>query len=437
MTTDVVVVGAGVAGLAATSELVRAGVRVRVLEARNRTGGRIHTIRDPSLPHPLELGAEFVHELTPALRALLDDAGIGLIPLEGEQWRADGGRLTRDERAFERITKIIERLGRTVPPDRSVADSLELLDDVNEQERGQLLQYVRGFHAADPARASTAAIADAEANGTGGASGDQYRVRGGYAAVVDALAARLPSDALVFDARVARINWRVGDARITSFNAHGDARTDVASSVVITVSLGVLTAAAPDIDFEPQPPVLAWTGEALAMGSALRVLLQFRERFWVDLRDERDRSAASASFFHTTSARLPVWWTQHPRDVPLLTGWAGGPHAAELSALDDAALRAVALDVLAAQLGVDRTHLGDLLVGFWRSRWDTDPYARGAYSYVLTGGLEFAGNITQSVGDTLYFAGEACVGGAARGTVHGALASGLAAAQQVLSRVAR
>lgn len=437
MTTDVVVVGAGVAGLAAAGKLARAGMGVRVLEARDRAGGRIQTIHDPGLNYPLELGAEFVHELTPALRALLEDAGIELIPLAGEQWRSDYGRLAREARSFERVTKVIERMGRTTPPDRSVADALALLDDVDEHDRRRVLQYVRGFHAADPARASAAAIADAEADVSVGVGGDQYRVRGGYAAVVDALAARIPADALVLDTRVARIKWRVGDAHITSFNAHGEMRTDVASSVVITVPLGVLTAAAPDIDFEPQPPVLARTGEALAMGSALRVLLHFREPFWAGLRDERGNTAASASFFQTTSDRLPVWWTQHPRDVPLLVGWTGGPYARELSALDDAALRTVALDVLADQFGIDRMHLDDLLVGFWRSRWDTDPFARGAYSYALTGGLEFAGEITRPVGDTLYFAGEACAGGAGRGTVHGALASGMAAAQQVISRVPR
>src|SRR5690606_28628752 len=70
--TDVLVIGAGVAGLAAAGELVRAGLRVRVLEARDRIGGRVDTLRDPSLPVPIELGAEFVHELTPELRAILD-----------------------------------------------------------------------------------------------------------------------------------------------------------------------------------------------------------------------------------------------------------------------------------------------------------------------------------------------------------------------------
>lgn len=436
MNTDVLVIGAGVAGLAAAGELVRAGLRVRVLEARDRIGGRVDTLRDPSLPVPIELGAEFVHELTPELRAILDNAGIELVRIEGEQWRADHGRLARDDRTFSRIMSAIERMGRMTPPDRSVADALARLSDVSDDDHRRVLQYVRGFHAVDPDRASVAAIAAAEAGGEGGAGGDQYRVRGGYSAIVDALAAALPAGTIATGTRVTRVTWRVGDARVTSVGPGDAVRSDSASSVIVTVPLGVLTDAVPDIAFDPHPPVLEDVRAAIAMGSAVRVVLLFREQFWSELSDAEGHTAARASFFYTASDRLAVWWTQHPIDVPLLVGWAGGPAARELSSLDDAALRTVALDVLSAQLGVDRTRLDDMLDGFWRSRWDTDPFARGAYSYVQTGGLDTAGRITQPVGDTLFFAGEACVGGGARGTVHGALASGYAAAQQVLSRVA-
>ena len=435
MDSDVLVIGAGVAGLAAAGELARGGLRVRVLEARDRIGGRILTERDPASPIPIELGAEFVHDLTPELRRLFEGAGIELVPLEGDQWRVDRGRLHRDEEVFARMADIIQRMGRTTPPDRSVADALAAMDDIDEDDRRGVLQYVRGFHATDPARASAAAIAEAESQSSA-ADEDQYRVRDGYSALIDSLAAALPAGSIQLDAHVARIAWRVGDVRVTTLDAHGVEHIHTASTAIITVPLGVLTRDAPDIDFDPRPAVLEQARSGIAMGSALRVVLLFRERFWTHLEDDSGRSAQNASFFHTTSDQLPVWWTQHPRDVPLLVGWSGGPQAHVLAMLDDAALRDVALDVLSAQFAIDRQHLDAQLDGFWRSHWDTDPYARGAYSYVLTDGSDAAHALTKRVSDTLYFAGEACVEGAARGTVHGALASGLAAAEQVLSRVA-
>src|SRR5690606_6131909 len=106
------------------------------------------------------------------------------------------------------------------------------------------------------------------------------------------------------------------------------------------------------------------------------------------------------------------------------------------SGLDDAALREVALDVLSSQLSLERARLDADLTGFWRSHWDTDPYAHGAYSYVLTGGLEASRRLCETVDGALLFAGEACAGGSARGTVHGAIASGIAAARQVLAQLA-
>ena len=72
--TDVVVIGAGVAGLAAAADLAARGVRVVVLEARDRIGGRIDTRRDPGVPIPIELGAECLHGAAPETTAIVDAA---------------------------------------------------------------------------------------------------------------------------------------------------------------------------------------------------------------------------------------------------------------------------------------------------------------------------------------------------------------------------
>ena len=81
--TDVLVLGAGVSGLAAAARLTQAGCTVGVLEARDRVGGRIHTLRDGRWPVPVELGAEFVQGCIPMLLALAGQAGLPIVELGG------------------------------------------------------------------------------------------------------------------------------------------------------------------------------------------------------------------------------------------------------------------------------------------------------------------------------------------------------------------
>jgi monoamine oxidase len=80
---SIIVVGAGVAGLAAGRELLRAGLTPIVLEARDRIGGRILTVHDPKFPFPIELGAEFVHGRHPALWKVIEESGVPVEPVPG------------------------------------------------------------------------------------------------------------------------------------------------------------------------------------------------------------------------------------------------------------------------------------------------------------------------------------------------------------------
>src|SRR5437763_13393656 len=95
--TDVLVLGAGVSGLAAAARLAQAGCSVRVLEARRRIGGRVHTLRDEKWPIPIDLGAEFIQGRIPALFGLAAQAGQPVVELGGSRWRWRGGRLTELE----------------------------------------------------------------------------------------------------------------------------------------------------------------------------------------------------------------------------------------------------------------------------------------------------------------------------------------------------
>src|SRR5919202_6407632 len=93
--TDVLVLGAGVSGLAAAARLAQDGCTVRVLEARDRVGGRIFTRRGGHWPVPVELGAEFVQGRVQALLTLARQTGLPVIELDGARWQSRAGQLLR------------------------------------------------------------------------------------------------------------------------------------------------------------------------------------------------------------------------------------------------------------------------------------------------------------------------------------------------------
>ena len=124
-----------------------------------------------------------------------------------------------------------------------------------------------------------------------------------------------------------------------------------------------------------------------------------------------------------------MWWSS--RTEPIVTGWAGGPAALALRDLAPREIFARAIASLAKLLQVRRSALAGAVLDWETHNWSRDPLARGAYSFVRAGCDEAAVRLQRAVAQTLFFAGEATASGEETGTVHGALASGLRAAEEV------
>src|ERR1700731_1060047 len=158
-TPDVLILGAGMAGLNAARALAQAGLRVLVLEAQNRIGGRILTERLGSHGDQIiELGAAFVHGRPPELLALSAEAGLPLTERDGSMLSFEDGRIIgRGEEERADLFAPLEKLEDLSGPDLSFAEFLDR-EQIPEQERHALIGYVEGFNAADHHRISAASL---------------------------------------------------------------------------------------------------------------------------------------------------------------------------------------------------------------------------------------------------------------------------------------
>ena len=159
------------------------------------------------------------------------------------------------------------------------------------------------------------------------------------------------------------------------------------------------------------------------MGSVVKAVLRFREPVWAS------KPLRKADFIHAPGAPFPTWWRAGPPELPVVTGWAGGPAASKLAKGDPLP---AALASLARVLGRSASDLEGLLESESIVDWGRDPYARGAYVYHLA---EAPGSASAELAvpeeDTIFFAGEATSLRERGGTVDGALESGLRAAREL------
>ena len=407
---DVVIIGGGAAGLTAAQELLRAGLRVCCLEAQDRIGGRILTMHDALAPMPIELGAEFVHGRPPGIALLAQQAGAELLEVGGRAVTLpEGGDL--EEPAGDVLEDLADSV--TGKHDETFESWLKRTKYPDEKKY-EAMAFVEGFNAARGDVIGVASLA-AERRASAAIEGDRaFRVRPGYNTILRPLAAGVD---VRLNSIVEGIAWKAG--AVTVQVQGGDAIR--ARRVVITVSLGVLQGGA--IRFDPEPEEMLEAAHALRFGDAFRVTFLFERSFW-----DENRETKGAGFLFSDEPLFPVWWTARPVEAPLITGWSAGPKADALLGQGEAAVVARALGALSRITKAPAPPP----VAAWFHDWHADPFARGAYSYVPAGAMPARRKLAEPVADTLYFAGEHTDVAGYGGTVHGAIASGVRAARQIL-----
>lgn len=406
--TDVAVVGAGAAGLAAAKELTKAGRSFVLIEARARIGGRAYT--DETLGAPFDAGAQYIHwaERNPWKR-IADELNVPLVedpPGKVPVVFANGVRMPDEERARRRsaFAQIWQALEGGAAADRSFAEAVKGASPEIVGAAGGITQFALGE---DPERVS---VADYDRLW----AGDDYLVPSGYGGLVARYGADVP---VRLSTPVQTIRWDGRGVRLET--AEGTLR---AGAAIVTVPVGVLKAGG--IRFSPDLPAPIQDAlDGLGMGAYTKLALKL---------DRARLEPLEASDYIELVDGGAVSFEFWPFGRDLCVATLGGDHARRLCEAGERAALDFATERLAGMVG---GRIRAAVTGGRLAAWWTDPYARGSYSVARPGRLAARQALRQPIGGKIFLAGEASAGGGAM-TVGGATLEGRRAARALLDAYA-
>ncbi len=379
--TDVVIVGAGAAGLGAARACARTGKRFVMLEARDRIGGRVFT--DTSLGAPYDAGAFYVHwaERNP-WRPIAAELGVALRDeneLPSGAWLSfeNGARVERSSRRrqFAELSRRFDTDLSEVPDvsfTQRVEDAPDLLPGARGMARMAVGEEAERISALDYARLW---------------SGDDLIVPEGYGALAQRFGAAFP---VKLSTPVTHIRW---DGR--GVVVESPAGSLSARAVIVTVPVGVLAAGA--IRFTPELPLVTQEGlGGLSMGALTKIGLRFDgTRFGLPVNSNLWDEIPGAG-----GINFECW----AFDRDLIVALFGGDFARDVLAKGERGAVETMLDRLTSMLG---PQVRAAFKGASVNGWATDPYAMGCYSHARPGQAGARGKLARPVGERIWFAGEA------------------------------
>lgn len=417
---DVIIVGAGMAGLATAIALQAEGASVLIVEARERCGGRVWT--DQALGFPCDLGASWIHgSRNNPITALAGDFGVKTLKTDYENAsvhdrgkRISDRQLVRWYRDYEGLLADAAEIAEDSDQDISVGAALQRAlkgERLSKDEARALNYFLSGIvttAGADLSELSAWYLDSDQAFG-----GADRLFPDGYGQLVARLSAGL---AILTETEVRKIANDGKHLRLETTQ-----QTLRAEQVVVTVPLGVLKANRIDFSQLLSPAKQQAIGD-LGFGLLNKVVLKFPEVVWDQRIEFIDRFSDQVSQWSTFMNLVPVV------QQPALMAFCGGAFARQMESRSDGQLRDEAVSVL-REIYPGIPDPTAMLV----SRWASDPYAGGSYSHLPPGqdGSAYDVMAQAEAGGRLRFAGEATIRDYPA-TVHGAWLSGQREAEQML-----
>lgn len=430
-TREIIIIGAGAAGLMAAYKLVRTGYKVTVLEARNRPGGRIRTLSNEQSFTHAELGAEFIHGNLPVTKQLLHEAGIRYYKTGFEMWQYDDGKFSQNEEFVEGWSDFLEKLNE-LQEDMTMHAFLQKYfpGEDNAELRKRVESYVAGYDTADACDAAAFSLRNEWNNEDDDA---QHLIEGGYMAMVNYLAAGITEagSKIILNATVKTVKWELGKVKASI----DDGTVYEAEKVIVALPLGVLQASQGSkaaIKFVPELPGYEAIID-IGFGWLIKILLEFDEIFWESNGIAHLSGNKPVTRFFFTGETVPTFWTQ--AGSKQLTGWLGGPPADVRKDMTDEEILLLTLDSLATAFCTSSLELKVRLTAWHVANWTADPYTLGSYSYNKPESDKSREILLRPVDDTIYFTGEYLYDGPAIGTVEAALTSGRDTAEMITGRL--
>jgi monoamine oxidase len=402
---EVVVIGAGSAGLSAAARLKAAGVSVLVLEAKDRVGGRAHTLQGPS-GAALDMGCGWLHSADQNEWARLAAPMGFTVDHTPAAWTKPSLTVNfpaEDQAAYRNVFEAFEdRLAQAAEGGTDMAASTLIRED--ERRWAPLLNAFSGYYNGAPF--DRISVKDYAAYQP---TDENWRVREGYGTLIAALAADLD---VRLNTPVTRVEHGGAGVRVVTASGVIEAR-----AAILAVSTTVLADAL--IAFDPPLPDKREAASNLPLGHVEKAFLNLlRPEAWPEEQMVRGRidSADTGGY------------TFRPLGMPVIEGFYGGDLAETLEGEGAGAFCAFAIEELVAVLGSDFRKAVEPVA---ESAWRTDPFIRGAYSHARVGQSGARAILAAPVADRLFFAGEAC-SPHAFSTAHGAYETGVVAAEAAL-----